>query len=79
MACKSCGPKTNGVCKVCALLDNDLKTKKVSFCNFCNVMICESCEGDIGRRFKAFKKAKVGALKENWRELQELFKHGKKI
>lgn len=69
MACKNCGPKTNGVCKVCALLDGDERVKPVQFCAACNVMICESCENDIGRRFNAFKKAKIGKLKEQWKTL----------
>lgn len=69
MGCTTCGPKAQGVCKVCALLDNDQEIKTVQFCGFCNVFICEACESDIGRRFKAFTIAKAGGLKEKWNEL----------
>lgn len=74
MACQSCKDKTNGICKVCALLDEDLTIKKVGYCEFCKVMICESCEIDIERRFKAFAKSKAGKLKEQWNKLLESWK-----
>lgn len=73
MACKNCGTVTNGVCKVCALLDNDLTNKRVSLCDFCGVMICEKCMPDIERRWVAFVKAKKGSLKEQWNKLMELW------
>jgi len=69
MSCKSCGQITNGVCKVCALLENDTTIKKVSMCDFCGVMICETCMPNIERRWVAFVKAKKGALKEHWNNL----------
>jgi len=69
MSCTNCSSVTNSYCRVCQLLDNDNTIKKVKFCGFCNAHICESCEGDIGRRFEAFKKAKVGALKDKWNQI----------
>ena len=74
MACTSCSPASFGICKVCALLDGDETVKKVKFCDFCNVHICESCENDLVRRFNAFKKQKVGALKGTWQSLIEKWK-----
>ena len=71
MACTSCSQTTSSVCKVCALLDGDESIKQVKYCDFCNVHICASCEGNIVRRFDAFKKAKVGKLKDAWNALIE--------
>lgn len=74
MGCASCSQATNGICKVCALLDGDESIKKVKFCDFCNVHICEPCENNITRRFDAFKKQKAGQLKEAWNNLLEKWK-----
>lgn len=60
MACTNCGDKISGVCKVCELLDGDDKVKVVTYCKWCEVYICNACNGDLERRFKAFLKAKLG-------------------
>lgn len=58
MSCTTCGDKIRGYCKVCQLLDNDNKIKIVTFCKLCGVYICNSCNGDLVRRWQAFLKHK---------------------
>ena len=60
-ASKCSGEKTwiSGPCAVCSLLDNDKSKKKVAWCNFCQVHICESCYSDWGKRVVAFMKKYV--------------------
>ena len=57
MACNNCGTNINGVCKVCELLESDLSVKVVKYCNLCGVYICNDCNKDFKRRWKAFKLA----------------------
>ena len=73
MSCSSCGEKSNGYCKVCQVLDNDNQIKKVTFCNFCGVWICKTCESDVERRFAAFK----SELKRKVKEALKLKRNGK--
>ena len=73
MSCSSCGEKSNGYCKVCQVLDDDNKIKKVTFCNMCGVWICKECESDVLRRFGAFK----SELKRKVKEALKIKKNGK--
>jgi len=42
-----------GICKVCELLDKDIRIKNISFCKQCNEYICFDCEPNLLRRGKA--------------------------
>jgi len=39
-----------GTCEVCRLVDNSVEIKPVSFCDFCQVNICEDCNGKYTKR-----------------------------
>lgn len=53
-------------CRVCDLLDDDTKKKKVRFCKICNAFICDSCFADGDRRVSA-------AVLNKWEQLKRLF------
>ncbi len=60
MSCKTCGPKIQGQCDCCKLVDGDEKFKVVKYCEICDAYICEKCEKNWIKRSIAYLKKKFG-------------------
>jgi len=51
MACPGgCGPKVQGQCDACKLVDGDERFKPVFFCTVCNAYLCADCLDNYGKR-----------------------------
>ena len=56
MACTNCGDKFSSqeICKVCELVDGDVRVKATQWCDVCEAYICQGCKFDLVRRTQAF-------------------------
>lgn len=66
MICESCNNRQekseykDGICEVCRLQYKDTSIKKVKYCDFCKVNICDDCNTKYDQRFFAMIKNKFG-------------------